>query len=224
LAVKLPRGVTFVRGSSTGNLPAAVASAGKISWNVKAPVAPFHVLTGHVILRLTRAVSGTFAGQLMTHLASGEPFTTSSKAPLHVVTTPRRITVMISGNRGTQSIATTLTASLGKRASQGAGKDRVVVHLGSARTITLRSTSMTVRAQGAPTRLSVGLSVSGSAGLPACRTGTVGKLEILDFDAIRNAIHTADTVRVALPRECGGTSLYSDSAGAGRTIVKVGFR
>jgi hypothetical protein len=223
LSVKLPRGVTFVRGSSTGNLPAAVAGTGKISWNVKAAVAPFHVLTGHVILRLTSTVSGTFAGQLMTHLASGEPFTTSSKAPLHVVSTPRRITATISGNRGAQSIAASLTAPLGRHASQSAGKGRVVIHPGSGRSVTLRTSSTTVRTQGAPTRLTVGISVIGSTGLPACRTGTVGKLEIVDFDAIRNAIRTADSVKVALPRDCGGTSLYSDSAGGGRTVVKVGF-
>jgi hypothetical protein len=223
LSVKLPRGVTFVRGSSTGNLPAAVVGDGKISWNVKAAVAPFHVLTGHVILRLTRTVSGTFAGQLMTHLASGEPFTTSSKAPLHVVSTARRITVTVSGSRGARSIAATLTAPLGRLASQSAGKGRIVVHPGSGRSITLRTSSTTVRSQGAPTRLTVGVAVSGSTGLPACRTGTAGKLEIVDFDAIRNAIRTADSVRVALPRECGGTSLYLDSAGGGRTAVKVGF-
>jgi hypothetical protein len=180
-------------------------------------------LTGHVILRLTSTVSGTFAGQLLTHLASGEPFTTSSKAPLHVVATPRRITVAISANRGAKSIAATLTAPLGRLTSQRAGKGRVVIHAGSGRTITLRASTTTVRSQGAPTRLTVGLSVITSTGLPACRTGIVGKLEILDFDAIRKAIRTADSVTVILPRECGGSSLYSDAAGGGRTVVKVGF-
>jgi hypothetical protein len=223
LSVKLPRGVTFVRGSSTGNLPAIVAASGKISWNVKRALAPFHVLTGHVVLRLTSTVSGTFVGQLTTHLSSGEPFTTNSKAPLHVVSTSRRLIVTITGSRGVQSIAASITAPLGRQTSQNVAKGRVVIHPGSGRTITLRTTTPAVGAQGAPTRLTVGVLVTGATGLPDCRTGSAGKLEIVDFDAIRNAVHTADSVKVVLPVGCGGTSVYSDTARGGSTVVKAGF-
>jgi hypothetical protein len=223
LSVKLPPGVTFVRGSSTGNLPAAVPGTGTISWNVKAPVAPFHVLTGHVVLRLTNSAPGAFVGRLTTQLASGEPFTTSSRAPLHVVSTPRRVNVTIAANRGTQSMTASVAASLGRHTSQNVDGGHVVIHAGSGRTLTLRASTMSVRTEGAPTRLTVGVSVTGSAGLPACRAGTVGALEIVDFDAVRDAVRTADSVKLILPHECGGSSLYSDAAGGGRTVVKVAF-
>jgi hypothetical protein len=183
------------------------------------------VLTGHVVLRLTSTVSGTFVGQLTTHLASGEPFTTNSKAPLHVVSTSRRLIVTITGSRsrGAQSIAASIAAPLGRQTSQSVAKGRVVIHPGPGRTITLRTTTPAVSAQGAPTRLTVGVLVTGATGLPDCRTGSAGKLEIVDFDAIRNAVHTADSVKVVLPLGCGGTSVYSDTARGGSTVVKAGF-
>jgi hypothetical protein len=223
LSLKLPPGVTFVSGSSTGNLPAPVADTGSLAWNLQSAVSPFHVLTGHIIVRLAGAASGGFVGEMTTQLANGEPLTTRSAAPLHVVATPRRITASISGSQATKSIAASISAPLGIRGARSAGTSRIIVHTGSGRTVTLRTTDVIARTEGAPTRLSIRVSVVAAAGLSACRPGTSGTLEVVDFDAIRNAVRTADSVRVLLPPACGGTIGFADAGRGGRTIVTVGF-
>lgn len=223
LSVKLPPGVTFVSGSSTGNLPAPVVETDNIAWNLQAAVSPFHVLTGHIIVRLPSAATGAFVGELTTQLANGEPLTTSSTAPLHVMATPRRITASISGTRAAKSIAANISAPLGKRGSRSAGNGRIIVRTGSGRTVTLRTTNVIARTEGAPTRLSIGVSVVTAVGLSACRAGASGTIEVVDFDAIRNAVRTADSVKMLLPHACGGTIGFSDAGGGGRTVVKLGF-
>jgi hypothetical protein len=222
LSVKLPRGVTLVRGSSTGNLPAPLVTGGTLSWKLPTTLKPFRVLTGHIVVRTTSLAPGAFVGELKTELADGTPFTTNSRATLHVTSVPRRVQVDITGSHGAQSITANVSAPLGRSAPQGI-PGRVMIHLGQGRTVTLRPTITAAASIGAPTRLTMTLSVAASSGLTACRAGTIGTLEALDFDAVRSAVHTADTAKVILPRSCGGTTLFADARSGSLASVKLAF-
>jgi hypothetical protein len=71
--------------------------------------------------------------------------------------------------------------------------------------------------------LRIGVSVAAATGLSDCRPGASGTIEVVDFDAIRNAVRTADSVKVLLPRACGGSIGFVDAGSAERAVVKLGF-
>jgi len=77
--------------------------------------------------------------------------------------------------------------------------------------------------QGAPTRVVVRVVVVAQKGLPLCRAGTVGQLQVLDSDVLGKTGRTADRLKVTLPSACGGLRAFADSDTSGRTEVKVGF-
>lgn len=221
VSVQLPAGASFVRGTTSGTLPAPTADGSTLTWAISGPLAPRRVLTGHIVLRLAGAVHGSVVGRLAATLPDGSSLATSSRATIATVRAPRRITVSVLARRGSDSATGEVGSLLVPAAAPGPGR---LVLRGRARSLVLRAVGAAASTTGAPTRLTVSLVVTSSTGLRTCRTGSKGTLRVVDHDALSAAGHTHDSVRFTLPPGCGGFRLgYVDASGSA-TSVRVGFR
>jgi hypothetical protein len=224
LSVEVPAGVTLVPRSTTGSLPPPVIEHGRLSWKIAAPVGPFSVLAGHIVLRLPRTSQGSFIGQLTSILTGGQPFTTRATAPLQITTTPRRATLAVASTSGpsntvTGAIGTPLASRVG-----GVNRGRIVVQRAGGQSITLKPLSAVAPALGAPARLTVRVAVVAQHLMPQCNRGATGTLFVVDSDRINNAGRTGDRLTVSLPARCGGSRVFADSSTIGRSMIKVGFQ
>jgi hypothetical protein len=220
LKVELPKGLVAVPKSSSGSLPAPTAdSTGLLTWQIDRPIAPFRILVGHLRVRVERAVSATIAGSLTAAVPGTGTVTTHAAAIVRSVTTARRASVSVSGARGTTYV---VNGSFSAPLRSGASTGRLVVRHGK-RVVSLQIGSVRGSLLGDPTRLVGAVRVAASSGLPSCRRGVSGTLDVLDSDAITPAGRTYDRVTVRLPGKCGGTTSLRDLAGGGLT-VKVAFR
>ena len=223
LSLKLPPGVTVAARRSSGNLPRPAVAGGMLSWNVATPISPYGVLAGHLVLRLAPTARGSFFARLTSKLPDGKPFMTSATSAIRVVRTPRWMTLSVSANgTSARSIAGSFALRLGARGA-GTNSGRIVVLNGVSRSVTLRAVTAAAFPQGAPTRVVVRVVVVAQKGLPLCRAGTVGQLQVLDSDVLGKTGRTADRLKVTLPSACGGLRAFADSDTSGRTEVKVGF-
>jgi hypothetical protein len=223
LSLRLPPGVTVATRASSGNLPRATVAGGMLSWNVATPISPYGVLAGHLVLRLSPSARGSFFARMTSKLPNGEPFTTSATSAIRVVRTPRRMTLSVSANGSSaRSITGAFSVRLGARGA-GTNSGRIIVRNGVSRSVTLRALTAAASPQGAPTRVGMRVVVVARKGLPLCRAGTTGQLQVLDSDVLAKTGRTADRVKVTLPSTCGGVRAFADSDTSGRTEVKLGF-
>jgi hypothetical protein len=223
LSLKLPPGVSIASRASSGNLPPAAVAGDTMSWKVATPISPYGVLAGHFVLRLAPAARGSFVARLTSKLPDGKPFTTSATSAIRVVRTPRRITLSVSATGASaRSMVGAFALRLGPGGT-GANSGRIVVRNGVSRSVTLRAVTAAASPQGAPTRVGVKVAVVAQKGLPSCRAGTTGQLQVLDSDALGKTGRTADRVKVTLPSTCGGSRTFADSDAGGRTTIKIGF-
>lgn len=221
VSVQLPAGASFVRGTTSGTLPAPTVDGSTLTWALSGPLPPRRVLAGHLVLRLAAAVHGSVVGRLAATLPDGSALATSSRATITTVGAPHRVTVAVLAHRGPDSAIGEVGSRLSPTASSGSGR---LVLRARGRSLTLRAIGAGASATGAPTAVAVKLVVGSSTGLRTCRTGSPATLRVVDHDALTRAGHTHDSIRLTLPSGCGGFRLgYTDGNGSA-TSVRVGFR
>lgn len=223
LSVTLPAGVALVPRSSSGGLPRPVTQGRRLTWQIAAPLKPYQVLSGHVVLRSARTGVTTLIGDLTVASPDGTPVSSRSKAVVRLVRRPGNVTVKLDGKRGAATIKGGI-ASLLSDASNARGTGTVVLAAGAGRSLTLRAAGATATRVGAPSQLTVGVSVARAAGLARCAVGTTGVMKVTDSDALTRGGKTRDRLTLVLPASCGGSKSFADATAGGRLSLKLGFR
>ncbi len=223
LSLNLPAGVTYVRGSTSGNLPKPTVKDGTATWQLTVPLKPFQVIAGHLVLRSSKAGSTMLSGSVTVTSPDGTVLTSKSKTAVRFVSRPSKTTVAIDGLRSATSIHGALSTALsGARDVRGPG--RIVFRSAVGTSVTLRPAGATATAIGAPSSLTIRVVVARSNGFTTCTVGTRGVLRVTDSDALTRSGRTRDRLALALPAACGGTRTFADTASGGRLSLKLGFR
>ncbi len=223
LSVKLPAGVVLVPSSVSGTLPKPVARDGRLTWSLTAPLKPLQVLSGHIVLRYAKAGAALLAGSMTVMSPDGTAVTSKSKAPVRLVRRPGSLTLTVDGTRSAAALqgATASTLSSAK-AARGTGT--VVFLAGSGKSVTLRAASAAATTIGAPSNVSIRVSVARTKGFAACPVGANGVLKVTDSDRLTRSGKTRDRLTLVLPAACGGSKAFADAGAGGRLSVKLGFR
>jgi hypothetical protein len=224
LSLGLPSGVSYVPGSATGTLPKPTVQGGSLTWQFAAPLLPFHVVTGHIVLRFgnATATAARLTSRVTATAPDGRPIALQATALVRLVRHGRKVTVVASGSRGAVSIQGTLTSVLssGRKAT---GSGSLVLRSSGGKAVTVRSVSARATAVGAPTSLAFRVVVTRSSGFPACLKGAGGTLRVVDSDALARNLGTRDSLALILPAGCGGVQRFTDAASAVRLSIKLGF-
>ena len=223
LSVRLPAGVVFVPGSGSGTLPKPVVQDGRLTWTLAEPLSPRQVRSGHIVLRYAKASAAKLAASLTVELSDGTTVTSNSKASVRLVRRPSKVTVTPDGTRGAATIRGTATSVLSS-VKAGTGTGSIVLAVGAGKSVTLRAVGATATKIGAPSKVSIRVSVARSKGLAACPVGTSGVLKLTDSDALTGVGRTRDRLTLVLPAKCGGSRAFADGGSVGRLSVKLGFR
>jgi len=222
LSLGLPGGVSYVPGSATGTLPKPTVQGGSLTWQLAAPLLPFHVVTGHIVLRFHNATAARLTSRVTATAPDGRPIGLQATALVRLVRQARKVTVAASGNRGAVSIQGTLTSALSS-GHKAPGSGSLVLRSSGGKAVTVRSVSARATAVGAPTSLALRVVVTRSSGFPACLKGAGGTLRVVDSDALARNLGTRDSLALILPAGCGGAQRFTDAASAVRLSIKLGF-
>ncbi len=215
----LPKGVSIVPGSNTGNLAAPVVQGGVLTWNRTAPLGRGQTLVDHVVLRVGKISSGLVSAQLKATPPDGTPLDVSSKAALRFVAHPKRVTLNANGQRGTLGLHGTVTSRLRLVGASGS----LILNLAPQKSVTLRARSATVQRFGTETLLTMPIVVGKSTGVTGCAKGAVGVLHVVDWDALTASLRTHDRLSLKLPASCGGVKTFVDASARQPLTVKLDF-
>jgi hypothetical protein len=223
LTLTLPAGVTYVSGSASGTLPKPTMQDSLATWQLPAPLKPYQVMTGHIVLRSQKAGLVRFTGNLTATPPDGRTLALEAKASIRFVPLARKATVAPSGLRGTASIQGALTTWLSVDPEKR-GPGSIVLRLSRGRSATVQAVGAAAKAAGAPSNLSIRVLVTRSSGFSTCSVGTRGTLKVFDSDALTRTGSTRDRLALVLPSACGGSQTFADAASGQRLEIKLGFR
>jgi hypothetical protein len=218
LSVTLPPGVSLLPRKSTGKLRAPTARGHVLSWARAATLPRGTSLLENLVLRVGNIKAGSVSAQVDAATPDGTPLPVTAKASLRFIAHPRSVTLDASGRRASTSVRGTARSKIGRAGGSGA----LVLSLGAKKSVTLRATAATVERYGAPTSMTVKLTVARSTGLGACARGTTGVLRVVDSDALTRAQRTNDRLVFELPSSCGGKKTFTDTV-PGEPLVKLSF-
>jgi hypothetical protein len=202
--LRLPKGLSFVAGSSSGTLGRPRVEGGTIEWRLGRALAASETLTGHVVVEADRAGRRTVVGETAVTLPSGFSFVSKSSATIRVMNRLERVELRVGGAvsagarlRGTATVRRPLVLDPAPRPAWGT----LTVTLPRQRALRLDVDSVGFARFAAPVRATLAVDVRSAVGLPGCAPGTRGTVRLVDSARIGSA-GPADRVTVTLPASC----------------------
>jgi hypothetical protein len=208
LALILPRGLRYVRGTSSGVTRAEPAIAGrKLTWSFARGLAAGHQISEHLNVRVARRL-GTYRAKASAAVqtAAGNDLVSKAAANLHV---KRRISAIAfrfqTGPATTWTIAGRAAARLRAHTRLARAHGMLLARKRAGGSVMLRVMRLRLEKLVGPTRARLALRVVSSHGFARCRTGAAAVLRVLSSTDIRADGTTGTYLRLRLSRECGGT-------------------
>lgn len=207
LEVTLPRGLRYVRGTSSGATRTEPAIAGQqLKWTFTKTVAANKQLRLHLEVRAPSRL-GTYrsSASASVETAAGNALAPQAASNLRV---KRRISAIAFRMATTPGSAWQINggaaAKLRAHRTTGRGYGSLLVRHGKG-TVKLRVTGVQLQKLVGPTRARVALRVVAAHGSAGCRIGARGTLQVSASSFLRADDSTGSYLRLMLPRACGGT-------------------
>jgi hypothetical protein len=213
LSLALPANLTYEQGSATGSLGEPDVAEHTLTWQPAGPLAAYAVATAHLVLRISGPSSSSLTASATATAPDGTATPVKASAVIAVVAQPRTALLSIDGRSGPRSVLGVFSAPLGSTVSRH-GSGTFSVRLGAGRSLTIRPLSAASRVVGAPSVIDLRGQVARAVGLSSCKTGAAVRTVITDSDALTSRGKTNDALALTLPRSCGGSLRFADTAGS----------
>ncbi|MBD0348086.1 MAG: VWA domain-containing protein [Thermoleophilia bacterium] len=231
LAVVLPRGFRYIRGSTTGAVKGNPAVSGRtLSWAVKRELSPSARLAFHFRVKASQRL-GRYSVAAFGEIAMPNGTTLTSRSRPGAIRVVRRLAWLKMAFRGSPSAgsgavirgsATTSPARGRRTRPSGPARGSVTLAVANGRSLALQVRSYRLVAFGAMTKLQFHVRVRAARGMPGC-AGASGVLTVTNSGSLLANGRATDSVAARFGGRCAATTRWSNAA-ARRADVAVTLR